>query len=137
VKLLLVEDNPDLCRSMDTLLSLLGHEVRFCERSVDALALLPDLGPLDLLITDYYLPDINGVELIRHTRRSRPGLHAILLTGSPEEGIVKAVRAVPRCTLLRKPVDLERLEKELADVEAVQAASFTSASASSRMSSGQ
>jgi DNA-binding NtrC family response regulator len=38
----------------------------------------------DLLLTDYFMPDISGAELIGHARELHPGLNVIVLTGHGE-----------------------------------------------------
>jgi CheY-like chemotaxis protein len=54
---------------------------------------------VDLLIADYTMPGINGLEIIRHARRQRPGLRVLLITGNAG-ALDSAAADVP---LLRKP----------------------------------
>jgi DNA-binding response OmpR family regulator len=109
VKILLVEDNEDLAQSMRLLLSLQGYEVRSYPRSRALLEEADRIGENDVLVTDYYLPDLNGVELVKQLRSRLPKLRAMLLTGSREEGIVKAAGALAGCGILHKPLDCDEL----------------------------
>lgn len=62
----------------------LGHralEVSSCD---EALALLAGDGPIDLLLTDFAMPGLNGLELARRARALRPGLPILLVTGYGE-----------------------------------------------------
>jgi DNA-binding NtrC family response regulator len=110
----LVEDNPDLVESMRVLLELNGCTVRTFFRARDLLDWAA-LGPDHIVVTDYYLPDMNGVELIRQLRRRHPRLRVMLVTGSREELILKSARSIANCELLFKPVDCEDLCRRFID----------------------
>jgi DNA-binding NtrC family response regulator len=113
----LVEDNPDLVESMRVLLELNGCSVRTFFRARDLLE-WGALGADHIVVTDYYLPDMNGVELITRLRRRHPGLRAMLVTGSREDLILRSARTLPNCELLFKPVDCEDLCRRIERLEA-------------------
>lgn len=118
MKLVLVEDNADLAASMRVLLELRGYDI-VCH--LTAQGLLERVGELDdgdVVISDYYLPDLNGIELLRRLRAHCPGVRAILLTGSREESIVDAARAIPGCRVEFKPLDYEALDRSIREVSA-------------------
>jgi DNA-binding NtrC family response regulator len=122
MKLVLVEDNADLAASMRLLLELRGYDI-VCY--LNAQALLERIGELedgDVVISDYYLPDLNGIELLKRVRGYRPAVKAILLTGSREQGIVDAARAIPGCRVEFKPLDYEALDRGIREVAAPHAA---------------
>ncbi len=81
-----------------------------------ALALIDAGQPTDLLITDYAMAGMNGLALITETRRRRPGLPALLLTGFAESRAEEALAsAQDRLTvLLRKPIAGEDLARHAA-----------------------
>lgn len=64
LRLLLVEDNPDMNAYVKGLLSPLG-EVHSCKNGVQALAYLQK-NTVDLVVTDLMMPEMTGGELIRH-----------------------------------------------------------------------
>jgi DNA-binding response OmpR family regulator len=111
VKILYVEDDPDLCEAIVQILAMWGHEAAYFIRARELLKHLGTAGAddFDLLITDYYVPDINGVDLIKLLRVSRPGMPAILLTGSREPSVLKAASRIERCEVLYKPLDMDEL----------------------------
>jgi DNA-binding NtrC family response regulator len=113
VKVILVEDNADLVESMRALLQLHGHEAECYLTASQLLDNLGRVGERDLVVSDYYLPDLNGVELLKRVRAERPGVKAILLTGSREDGIVKAAQAIPGCDVLFKPLEYESLARSI------------------------
>jgi CheY-like chemotaxis protein len=76
-----VDDDPLVAGSTVSLLEDLGHEVVEAHSAREALRLL-DVGlAADLLITDYAMPGMTGIELVREVRRNRPRLPILLATG--------------------------------------------------------
>ncbi len=111
LKILLIEDDLHLCRGWVEVLELLGHEVEYSQRAEAVLQNRERLNHADLVISDYYLPDLNGVELIQKIRDLRPEIPVILLTGSREQMIQEAVTALNQCLLLHKPIGIDDLEQ--------------------------
>ena len=110
MKLVLVEDNPDLAETMRMLLQIRGYEVE-CYLSGQEFLQAARLADDDIVITDYYLPDLNGIELLRRARAQRPALKSILLTGSREESIARDAQQIPGCRVEFKPLDYESLDR--------------------------
>lgn len=63
----------------------------------------------DVVLTDYLMPGISGVEVALVVRREKPATAVILITGSASDDQLGAAR---RCniTVLRKPVPLKELK---------------------------
>jgi len=81
--ILLVDDNAHGLIARRTVLEELGYRVRICESGAEALELFAT-QPVDLLITDFRMPNMDGVELITRIREMRPDLPIILLSGFVE-----------------------------------------------------
>jgi CheY-like chemotaxis protein len=113
VKVLVIDDNPDFAESMRALLQIHGYDVRCYFSGQDFLRQVQTVTDDDIIITDYYLPDLNGIELVKRARAERPRVAAILLTGSREMGIAKAAREVADCRVEYKPLDYESLERSI------------------------
>ena len=116
MKLVLVDDNADFVISMRMLLEMRGYDVKAYLTAQEFLLDVGTLGEDDLLITDYYLPDLNGIEVVRRARARRPGLRAILLTGSREDSVVRAARSIRDCRVEYKPLPYEALEEGIREV---------------------
>jgi CheY-like chemotaxis protein len=73
---------------------------------LEALAHLDGGATVDLLISDFAMPGMNGLALIQEARRRRPALPALLLTGYADASIRLAVDQAGESStgLLRKPV---------------------------------
>ena len=114
--LILIEDNADLAWTMRTLLELRGYQVKCYLSGSEFLQQSASLTDDDVVITDYYLPDLNGIELLKRVRAKRPRIKAILLTGSREDGIVQAAQGIPDCQVEFKPLDYESLDRRIREV---------------------
>ncbi len=112
-RILLVEDDLDLCRGWGEIFDLLGYDHVSFHRGLQALENRDVIQKSNILITDYYLPDINGVELIRRLREIRPDMKCIMLTGSRELSVVDSVKKISQCEILHKPVSIDVLELKL------------------------
>ena len=108
--IILVEDDIDLAAGWTELFELLDFKATSFIRGLPAIADSAAIRAGNILISDYYLPDINGIELIRAARLINPTINCILLTGSRDPGIVESVAKIPDCTLIYKPVNIDTIE---------------------------
>ena len=97
--ILICEDDDDVKGFLRELLQLNGYTVHEASSPEKALRTLESGLVVDLLIIDYAMPGINGVETIRRARRLRPGLRALLITGDAD-ALTAELDDAP---LLRKP----------------------------------
>jgi hypothetical protein len=112
--LLLVEDDPAVRRLLTQVLEGSGYRVVAAANGDEALA-LADAGGLavDLVLSDYVLPGISGVELCVALRRRFPDLRILLMTGHAE--LPPGAAELPRgAEVLGKPFTREQLEALLA-----------------------
>lgn len=116
LSIILIEDDHALSRVWKTLFEMLGYSIACYHTGTEFLKHRDDLKQCDVLITDYYLPDLNGVELIKEIRSDAPNLPAIVLTGSHESFIKEAVMRIPNCHILYKPLNVSDIEVKLAEI---------------------
>jgi len=79
---LVVDDEPEMLRLLSRVLSSAEYRVTAAPGGPAALAMLGS-EEIDLIVTDYRMPDMSGRELIAALRGQRPGLKALVVTGSP------------------------------------------------------
>ena len=66
--------------------------------------------PIDLVISDFLMPGMNGVELLKHVRQAQPEAIRILLTGfADKENAIRAINEAGLYHYLEKPWDNEHL----------------------------
>jgi CheY-like chemotaxis protein len=81
---LLVDDDALVRGSIAAMLEDLGHTAIEASSGDDALDVLDQTGAVDLVITDYAMPGMTGVQLAEELRRRRPDLPVLLATGYAE-----------------------------------------------------
>lgn len=116
MKILVVDDDPGCLMLVGVTLRQAGHEVVEAHSGRQAAILLDsDAGGVDLLVTDVEMPEMSGLELIRHIR-SRPEMRCLpilVCTGSDDAGLAgwMAEYGVGGC--LSKPFEAHRLCAEV------------------------
>ncbi len=102
--ILLVEDDTDVRESLAAQLSTLGYQVIEAKDGVNALAVLADDTPIDLLFTDVVMPGgLRGLELARQVSQLRPTLKVLFTTGYSEEALSDAGLLDDGAVVLHKP----------------------------------
>ena len=81
-----VDDEPMLLDLAVTILQPLGFEVRTFRDPRKALAEYPAAKPV-VVVTDYAMGEMNGLDLVRECRRINPRQKMILLSGTVDENI--------------------------------------------------
>ncbi|MBQ5948420.1 response regulator [Massilia sp. ST3] len=106
VRILVVEDDDAVRRSMVESLEALGHAV---VQAGDGHGALEELaaGRPDLIITDYLMPGMTGAELMRHARQAYPDVPMIIATGYADMRAIEEV--IGEDMVLRKPFQLIEL----------------------------
>ncbi len=84
-RILVVDDEADVRALTAEMLEEDGHVVMVAADAAEALRLLEET-PVDLLLADYVMPGMNGVELLRRAVQMQPGLRTMLVTGYAELG---------------------------------------------------
>jgi CheY-like chemotaxis protein len=103
---LVVQDNPHLRKTLKTYFAREGYQVLEAESSFEAVHLIEHDARVDLLLTDFSLPDGNGSELARALRRVLPALKVLIATGDPEQRAT--LREDDRTAVISKPFDLQQ-----------------------------
>ena len=80
--ILIADDEQSFRSLLFEALQSAGHDVIVATNGEEALSLATaHTGDIPLIVTDFSMPGISGIELLREIRKSRPGIKAILLTG--------------------------------------------------------
>ncbi len=80
-KILVVDDEALISMSTMDMLEDLGHTVLEANSGKQALEILAESGPVDLVMTDYSMPGMSGAELAEIVLKTYPGLPVLLATG--------------------------------------------------------
>lgn len=107
--ILIIEDEPIEAEVMAMLLNDSGYGTE-CVADLEAALTVMGQRRIDLIVSDYYLEMITGVEALERLRRLFPDVPRIMVSGADDSAIV--MEAVNRCAIqafLAKPVEPERL----------------------------
>ena len=103
--ILLVDDDELVRASGTSSLRRAGYDVVQAADGEEALALLDAAGPFDLMVTDYAMPGLSGLDLIDAARRRKPRMPVLMVTGYADNG--------------RESADVPRLQKPFLPAELV------------------
>jgi DNA-binding NtrC family response regulator len=108
--ILLIDDEEALCTAAEKILIKEGYQVRCCHTAEEGLASFASQGA-DLVITDFRLPDQDGIEVLRRAKELHPGVEVIVITGhGTVERAVEAMR-LDAYDFIVKPLDRNALLK--------------------------
>ncbi|HXN86408.1 MAG TPA: sigma-54 dependent transcriptional regulator [Candidatus Binataceae bacterium] len=108
-KLLIVDDEKNIRLSLMRFFGSLGHQVREAESGAQAVALLAE-SRFDLVLTDFRMAEMNGLELLKEVKRISPDSLVILMTAyATVENAVAAMKA-GAYDYLTKPFTLEQIQ---------------------------
>ena len=106
-----VDDEPMLLELAEAILQPLGYQVRTFRDPELALKEFPTARP-DVVITDYAMGRMSGMDLIRECRRLNPRQKMILLSGTVDEHVF-ANAAVKPDQFLTKPYQIQDLAESI------------------------
>jgi CheY-like chemotaxis protein len=107
LRILIVDDEPSVCMSLQMLFGLSGHSTEIAASGKEALALFhPD--KFDLVLTDWFMPEMTGGQLAEIIRQRAPSIPIVLMSACPPQTTPEAVDWV-----LLKPFSIESLQNAL------------------------
>ena len=110
-RVLVVEDDAYVRDYLSAALETAGQglEVVAVSNGREAAERLAD-GGTDLVLTDLNMPEMNGVELVRHLRADHPAVQVVLMSGASADWLPELVReGFDDLPLLTKPVSVSQL----------------------------
>lgn len=105
-KIIAVDDDSTLLSTLKMLLTIEGFDnVEFFNKPQEALDYLKNNTP-DLILSDFMMPEINGIEFLSQSKKIHPDVSTILLTGyADKENAIKAINEVGIYKYIEKPWD--------------------------------
>ncbi len=108
--IVIVDDEQMVTSSLKSLLKLEGYTnvnaFNFPAEAIDYIS----KNNVDLIISDFFMPQINGIELLGKAKEANPGTTLILLTGyADKESAIKAINEIGLYRYIEKPWDNDDL----------------------------
>ena len=113
--ILLVDDYEFIRTILERMLQQLGYQnLRMAADGADALHLLRT-QPIDLVITDYHMPEMDGTDLFQSMQQDPvlAKIHVLLISGVPTEKFATQALATGIQSTLNKPLRAEQLDQEI------------------------
>ena len=110
--LLVVDDDPTFRDLEAQILSHEGYDVLQADGAEEALRLVERIPAIDLLLTDFRMPDANGLELTRRFRTAHPRTPVLMVSGELPSSLV-APEGSPTFALLEKPFTRSQLVQKV------------------------
>jgi DNA-binding NtrC family response regulator len=134
--LLIADDEPNIRRVLQAIFQKDGYEVYVAENGVRALEVAA-AHPVDVLITDLIMPDMNGVELLQKIKQNHVGVVAVMITAyATIKTCVDAMR-YGASDYITKPFDMDEIRAVVKRAIARAAEEQASPGKSSRKASAQ
>jgi CheY-like chemotaxis protein len=119
-KLLVVDDDESIRRTLQRILSFAGHEVHTAENGAQAIELLEEAAeagePFDVLTSDWYMDVMGGEELLLEIRASADdrinSIPVIVITGEGSSDVRNRAIECGAADVILKPLD----NAELVDI---------------------
>ena len=119
-KVLVVDDDPAVRKSIDRVLSSKGYAVITAENGEEALHKLNE-EKYDLVYTDIRMPGISGLEVAEHVKAQRAWTPVVIITGYGTDAAEARAKAAGVSAFVHKPLSPEMIEDSARDAMAAPA----------------
>jgi DNA-binding NtrC family response regulator len=113
--ILVLDDEQDACTMLHRILSAMGHEVITFMDVDNTLSWLQGNVP-DLVISDYRLHTLDGIQLLRLIRKHDPEIKVVMLTAYASAETASETLKLGALKYLVKPIEIEQLEANVEEV---------------------
>ncbi len=113
---LVVDDEPAVRMLVVEVLQELGYTALAAGAGPEALNILETATPIDLLVTDVGLPEMNGQQVAQAARALRPALKVLFMTGYAEHALLAQGPLEAGMQVLAKPFALDILAARIRDL---------------------
>ncbi len=99
-----IDDDDAVRQSLEFLLSTAGIKARGFDSAKAFIDALPQINS-GCVVTDVRMPDITGIELLKHVRQHKPALPVIVITGHGDIALAVEAMKIGAVDFLEKPFD--------------------------------
>ena len=108
--ILVADDDDDVREVLAEALEGPGRQVLQARNGVEAVQWATS-APVDLIVLDLLMPEMDGVEAYRRIHAARPELPVVIVTGHAESDLMRKVLEIGPFTVLQKPLDIQKFRK--------------------------
>ncbi len=115
VKVLLVDDAPDVREMISDFLKMEGYQVVTASNGLEALQVLQKEKP-EAAIVDIEMPEMNGLEFSKKVLSQNPNFPIVIISAYVEKYSMDYISKIGIKTILRKPINLNELAQSIRDL---------------------
>jgi len=115
-RILVVDDEAELRTLLRKVLIRRGHEVIEAENGAIAIAMVEKGEKLDMIITDIFMPETDGIEVLRRLRAGHPDLKIVVMSGGGNRvsrGYLPVAASLGADYVIEKPFDLSAVGDQI------------------------
>jgi len=109
-KILIIDDQPDILEVLTEVLEILGHDV-VAITSGNNLDKKFKANNFDLVITDYQMPDMTGIDIAKKINSNYVGIKVYIISGYHQLISEEKMKEYGISGLLNKPFDIEEIKR--------------------------
>ena len=108
-RILVVDDEIEVCRTLKDFLVLKGYEVQTAQSGKEALEKVKAFNP-HVVLLDIIMPGMGGIDTMKEIKAIAPKTGIIMVTAVAEEKVAQKTLEIGAYDYILKPFDLEYLE---------------------------
>ena len=112
MKILLVDDDPSILEILTDLMALFGHDYDTANDGIEAIEKLKH-DFFDLVLTDMMMPNMDGMDLLKHINAKYPGIKVMVVTGYDRTFTYTDVIKAGASDFISKPFNTDELEAKI------------------------
>lgn len=117
MRILIVDDEKDQLKALDLSLRSNGYETETAESAEKALNVLHRQSEsVDLVITDFVMPGMNGLQLLRKIKQKYPSLPVVVMSAKGTDGLAEDAAEKGGEMFLNKPFLIEELLRGIRNI---------------------
>ena len=116
-KLLIIDDDVNFCYTLASILYEKGYRVECISTGIKAMQKVKEFMP-DLIILDFLIPGVNGIELCEQIRKDRKteSIPILMISGDDKESVKADSFIAGADEFLAKPIDTDRFLNSLEEI---------------------
>ncbi len=118
-RILIIDDEYYVRALVTKILERSGHEIVEATNGQEGIDFFERGGQVDLVITDIFMPEKDGIETLRHLKEKNPDLKVVVVSGGGKglaKGYLPAAAAFGADATIEKPFDPVDFEKRIASI---------------------
>ncbi|MBU0527326.1 response regulator [Candidatus Micrarchaeota archaeon] len=110
IRVLVVDDEDTLRRTTALLVKTSGHTPIEARNGLDAIKVL-EKEKVDMIITDFNMPLMDGEELIIRIKKMDPSIPIAVVTATEDRDVIPRLLSIGACTVIKKPFSFEDIKE--------------------------